>query len=235
MIISNTQIDRLGDRLRKGPLTDSDLTILDEYRKSFSRAFEEVIQIIQIKFKLEVSGRPEKTTSSIVDKIKRERTRLSRMQDIAGCRIIVSGIEKQEYVLFLIKQEFSKLRIIDRRVKSSHGYRAVHAVIDIGGKLIEIQVRTQLQDGWAQLSEKFADKVDNNIKYGKGPQAIQKLLAVYSKNIESLEIAETEFMNIADKCIDKNKVKNVSRMISVLKKKLLDELGLDINVFFRER
>jgi hypothetical protein len=41
--ISKTQIDRLGDRLRKGNITDEDLRLLDEYRRSFSGAYETVV------------------------------------------------------------------------------------------------------------------------------------------------------------------------------------------------
>ncbi|HEX3143351.1 MAG TPA: hypothetical protein VHQ64_05225, partial [Pyrinomonadaceae bacterium] len=40
---SNTQIDRLGDRLRTGDFSDEDLRALDEYRLSFSDAYEFVI------------------------------------------------------------------------------------------------------------------------------------------------------------------------------------------------
>jgi hypothetical protein len=40
---SNTQIDRLGDRLRKGDISDEDLRALDEYRLSFSDAYEFVM------------------------------------------------------------------------------------------------------------------------------------------------------------------------------------------------
>ena len=38
--ISKTQIDRLGDRLRKGAITEEDLQLLDEYRRSFHNAYE---------------------------------------------------------------------------------------------------------------------------------------------------------------------------------------------------
>jgi len=45
--ISKTQIDRLGDRLRKGSVTDSDLRLLDQYRRSFSEAYEMVTAAIR--------------------------------------------------------------------------------------------------------------------------------------------------------------------------------------------
>jgi ppGpp synthetase/RelA/SpoT-type nucleotidyltranferase len=59
-------------------------------------------------------------------------------------------------------------------------------------RAVEIQVRTILQDAWAQLSEKFSDLIDPTIKYGGGDAATQKLLTDFSSSIadvESLELA----------------------------------------------
>lgn len=44
---SKTQIDRLGDRLRKESISEADLKRLDAYRKSFSSAYENVIKVIR--------------------------------------------------------------------------------------------------------------------------------------------------------------------------------------------
>jgi hypothetical protein len=41
--LSKTQIDKLGERLRKGNVTEDDLRLLDEYRLSFSEAYEFVV------------------------------------------------------------------------------------------------------------------------------------------------------------------------------------------------
>jgi hypothetical protein len=46
--ISKTQVDRLGDQLRKGNITDSDLRLLDEYRRSFSEAYAAVAGAIRL-------------------------------------------------------------------------------------------------------------------------------------------------------------------------------------------
>ncbi|GAC1306974.1 MAG: hypothetical protein NVSMB21_10350 [Vulcanimicrobiaceae bacterium] len=45
-----------------------------------------------------VSLRTAKSTSSIVAKLQRESTRLSQIQDIAGCRIVVPTIAAQIYI-----------------------------------------------------------------------------------------------------------------------------------------
>ena len=46
-----------------------------------------------------------------------------------------------------------------------------------GGLPVEIQVRTQLQHVWAELSEKLADRYGMDVKYGGGPEAIYAHLA----------------------------------------------------------
>jgi ppGpp synthetase/RelA/SpoT-type nucleotidyltranferase len=48
-----------------------------------------------------------------------------------------------------------------------YGYRAVHIVVAVGGRLAEIQVRTQ--DAWAQMIEKMDEFVGSDLKHGQGP------------------------------------------------------------------
>ena len=97
--ISKTQIDRLGDRLRKGNITDSDLRLLDEYRRSFTEAYNAVAETIRRQLNLEPTGRPAKSTISIAEKLRRESIRLTQIQDIAGCRLVVPEIADQEHVV----------------------------------------------------------------------------------------------------------------------------------------
>jgi len=58
---------------------------------------------------------------------------------------------------------------IDRREKPSHGYRAVHVIVYEDSTPMEIQVRTKLQDTWAQISEKLGDIWGRGLRYGDGP------------------------------------------------------------------
>ena len=84
---SKSKIDSLGDRLKGDRATDEDLRMLEEFRRSFSPAYESVIAIITEQLHLQPTGRPAKSTSSISDKLKRESIRLTQIQDIAGCRL----------------------------------------------------------------------------------------------------------------------------------------------------
>src|SRR5262245_46773962 len=155
--VSKTQLDRLGDRLKKGDMSEDDLRLLDQFRRSFSDAYEAVVGTIRKELALEPTGRPAKSTPSIIEKLRRESIRLTQIQDIAGCRLIVSGIVDQDNVIRALTKLFERTTIIDHRQQPSHGYRAVHVVVNHSGKAIEIQIRTTLQHLWAELSEKFSD------------------------------------------------------------------------------
>jgi putative GTP pyrophosphokinase len=196
--LSKSQIDALGHRLRKGTVTENDLRLLDHYRRSFSDAYEAVVAEIRAlaptdvdgKSLLEPTGRPAKSTTSIIGKLQRESIRLSQIQDIAGCRLTVEDIDRQDYIVAKIASLFEQVSIIDRRELPSHGYRAVHLVINYTGKPIEVQVRTSMQHFWAELSEKFSDLIDSGIKYGSGDEDAARVLIFASDEIQRLELDE---------------------------------------------
>jgi putative GTP pyrophosphokinase len=180
-----SEIDRLGDRLRSR-VTAADLKLLDEYRRSFRSAYDDVNIFLQFEH-FEVSGRPAKSTSAIVDKLRRSSMRLSQMQDIAGYRIVVSNIAEQNDVSSRLENLlFSS--VMDRRIRPSHGYRAIHHVTkqqDV--RCVEIQIRTALQHAWAELSEKVADRYGFQVKYGGGPDWLRLGMNGLSSDIASFE------------------------------------------------
>ena len=188
--LSKTQIDKLGDRLRKGEITEADLRLLDEYRRSFAEAYEFVVGAIRTEMELETTGRPAKSTTSITEKLQRESIRLTQVQDIAGCRLIFPGILEQDRAVRLLTELFESALVADRRISPSHGYRAVHVIVKYGEKLVEIQVRTSLQHVWAELSEKMSDVFDPAIKYGGGRNSLRKLLLTWSDVIGTEENVE---------------------------------------------
>jgi putative GTP pyrophosphokinase len=161
--VSKTQINRLGERLKKGEVSDEDLRLLDDYRRSFSYAYDTVVSKIRDDLGLEPTGRPAKSTSSIAEKLRRETIRLTQIQDIAGCRVVVPNIDEQEELAKNLTVLFGAT-LVDRRKTPSHGYRAVHAIATVFDKTIEIQIRTILQHMWAELSEKLADKQGQELK-----------------------------------------------------------------------
>ncbi len=84
--LTKSQVDRLGERLRDNKYNETDLKLLDEFRRSFHEAYEVTVEAIRVRTKAEPSGRPAKSTTAIIEKLKRESIRLSQFQDIAGCR-----------------------------------------------------------------------------------------------------------------------------------------------------
>ena len=194
--ISKTQIDRLGERLKKGNITEADLRLLDLYRRSFTPAYEIVVRTIRNDLALEPTGRPAKSTTSISEKLRRESIRLTQIQDIAGCRLTVTDIVEQDSVVESLRNLFDKTTIVDRRQQPSHGYRAVHVVVSCLNKMIEIQVRTSLQHLWAELSEKLSDMVNPAIKYGAGDERVRWILANASNMVVRTESLEVDWVNL---------------------------------------
>ncbi|HEX8457272.1 MAG TPA: hypothetical protein VF656_08245 [Pyrinomonadaceae bacterium] len=192
--LSKTQIDRLGDRLKKGNITEADLRLLDQYRRSFTPAYEIVVGTIRRELALESTGRPAKSTTSISEKLRRQSIRLTQIQDIAGCRLTVADIAEQDSVVQSLTDLFEKTDIDDRRERPSHGYRAVHVIVNSLDKMIEIQVRTSLQHLWAELSEKFSDIVDSAIKYGGGNEKARTILTRTSEAVIDEELLETKLI-----------------------------------------
>jgi hypothetical protein len=90
--LTKSQVDRLGERLKTGSISDVDLIALDEYRRSFGALYDRVVTAIRDNLGLLPTGRPAKSTTSIVEKLHRETIRLSQIQDIAGCRLLVSDL-----------------------------------------------------------------------------------------------------------------------------------------------
>jgi putative GTP pyrophosphokinase len=188
--LSSTRVDKLGDLLRGGGVSAEALIELDKYRRSFGSAYQKVIGLTQQAVRLPATGRPSKSTSAILEKLRRESSRLSQMQDIAGCRIIVDDIPRQNSVVDTLNAYLGAPRIVDRRANPSHGYRAVHLIANITGRFVEVQVRTLPQHLWAEISEKLADTIDSSLKYGHGDEGALRFLRSLSDGIKKLEDEE---------------------------------------------
>lgn len=211
-MLSKTQIDRLGDRLRGDTITEQDLINLDEYRRSFGEAYEKVIRTIGEQLQIETTGRAAKSTASIVEKLRRESIRLTQMQDIAGCRIIVPDLRDQDLAVASLQKVSPQTTIVDRREKPSYGYRAVHIIAKISGNLVEIQVRTTMQHLWAELSEKLSDVIAPEIKYGGGPDIPRKVLAGISESIATIENLKDDIAQVTAQTKDDKQQKRLKEL-----------------------
>ncbi len=187
MYESPSYIVKLGERVAKSGGTSKDLEQLEAFCQTFAPAYQYIFDESK-KLGYSPTGRFPKTILSIRRKIVRERTRLTRMQDIAGIRIVVNTIADQDAAIERLRA-IAESQVTDRRISPKHGYRAVHIVFSVNGVAVETQVRTALQQQWAELSEKFADEFPE-IKYGGGPEVPQALLNVSSRVISLIEFDE---------------------------------------------
>lgn len=204
--LSRRQLDRLGERLRATPSLD-DGALLVAYRESF---FE---TLLAVNFDLgrlgvgESDGGRLKRPESIVAKLERDsRIRLSRMQDIAGCRLVAKDKAEQDAIYARLQTDFDLYRAYDIRENPHSGYRAVHIVVRRGDKFVEVQVRTESQREWARLSEQAASK-DIAVKYGGGEpairQALDELSAVYWACDQSGETPPRDLYDRVEGLIDR--------------------------------
>lgn len=199
-VLSNTQVDKLGERLKKGAHSESDLRMLDDYRRMFGEAYEIVVRTVRSQLQ-DPTGRSGKSTQSIVDKLRRESIRLSQMQDVAGCRVVVTNVIEQDRTVAILSKAFPGVHMDDRREKPSHGYRAVHLIPVVAGRSIEIQLRTSLQHLWAELSEKASDLLDPMIKYGGGPERLRSSLSVSAKAVATFEQQDRMLESLSDRIV----------------------------------
>lgn len=138
---------------------------------------------------IELSGRL-KNTGTIIEKLKRDKTALGKMQDIAGLRVVLgqgSRAEQNQIADELLRGNWlCKAERIDRRFDPRFGYRAVHVVGLVGGYFLEIQIRTMLQHRWAVVFERLADEWGRGMRYGDPPP--DKALEIAGASVSAREV-----------------------------------------------
>jgi hypothetical protein len=171
--LSHGEINRLGERLRAGAASADDFRLLQSLRAGYVKSLESVAErlrsLVPEQFVYELTTRI-KTETTIVDKLRREPgMNLSRMDDIAGARMVVQGGRQAQDEIAAIVSSALETRAKDRRANPSFGYRALHLIVRLAGRSVELQVRTSLQDKWAQLLEGLGDRWGRQIRYGQPP------------------------------------------------------------------
>ena len=82
-----------------------------------------------------------------------------------------------------------------------------------------------LQHIWAELSEKHDDVIDPDIKYGGGPETVQKYLAIISTTIARHEITEYNLQQLEAKDINQQfqqDIQNIREELLELKESIVD-------------
>jgi hypothetical protein len=123
-----------------------------------------------------------KRFDSILRKLERQPTlQMSQMQDIGGCRAVLSNMNRINMLRFVyeshpLRHKLQRTRdyIVDPK---EDGYRSVHLIYRFVGHAtsspwnrlwIEIQLRTSMQHAWATAVETVDAFTDENLKFGEG-------------------------------------------------------------------
>lgn len=100
--------------------------------------------------------------------------KLSRMEDIGGCRVVVPNMVESRELARRLKRNWTIKRDRDYVLAPKpDGYRARHLVAVKDGRFVEIQIRTVLQDFWANTVERDGRRSGIGFKFGEGTEAVR--------------------------------------------------------------
>ena len=179
------------------------MQVLSEWRASHAYPLHAIYIFLRKKStfieKASLVVRRLKRTPSIITKLSRfPSMKLSRMQDIGGCRSIVSNVKQVERLLEKIKKSRTSHEI--HNVKNyieepkDTGYRGVHIVFkynasksDYKGYFIEVQLRSKIQHAWATAVEIVDTYTKQALKSNRGDEEWRKFFVYASAEFAKLE------------------------------------------------
>lgn len=199
---TKNQIIKAGKTIRHENVSDSDyieaVKVIDNWRAAHAfplhgiyihlrRMAEEHSYIVAERLK---------RLDSIINKLKRQPTMsLWTMQDLGGCRFIVTSIE-EVYQFSETYKNSRKRHIYQEKLSKDYikypkvdGYRSIHEVYQYHSEkdskynnnfLIEIQFRTKLQHLWATAVETMGLFTKQAIKSGQGSKDVHRFFALVS-------------------------------------------------------
>jgi ppGpp synthetase/RelA/SpoT-type nucleotidyltranferase len=176
-----------------------------------------------------------KRVSSILGKLERYHAmKLSRMQDIAGCRVIMPDVKLTR----MMSEEFISRKKRHKRIKSREmnyinnpkldGYRCIHLIYEYitensgkemyNGKMVEIQIRSQLQHSWATAVETVDLFENQKMKFGEGLPKWKRFFALMSSAFAIMEDCPIVENTPIDKSILYSEIYSLSQELDVIDK-----------------
>lgn len=177
-----------------------------------------------------------KRMSSILNKLSREpKMKLSQMQDLGGCRAILSSAAAVERLFDLYKGDdttgdlFSdegSLKYYDYiRNPKEDGYRGIHVVGRYrartdhnepwNGHRIEIQLRSQLQHAFSTAVETVTAFTRHQLKFGGGPASWRRFFVLMGSALAMREGTPLVIDTPADRAVLVKELKDLSRELKV--------------------
>lgn len=198
---SKSRVNKAGANVRAGKATVDDFRVIDEWRaahRNVLNTFQAILRTRTRGTRVTVAQR-HKRRRTIFGKLQRfQEMKLSRMDDVAGCRLIFPSIKD----LHAFRKTFHEARFNHRRrndtdkydyikAPKSTGYRGVHDVYEydvrswigrsLKGLLVEIQYRTLVQHAWATAVEVIGFITENQPKFEEGDTRYLDALALASE------------------------------------------------------
>jgi ppGpp synthetase/RelA/SpoT-type nucleotidyltranferase len=127
--------------------------------------------VANVASRAELAGRPKRAAAIIAKLVRFPSMRLTQMDDIAGLRVkFRDGPTEVQALLRRIEQQWPGVAVKDYVAKPKPtGYRAIHAFVTAGERVVEVQLRTARQNQWADEVESAADRLGLRLKDGEGP------------------------------------------------------------------
>jgi ppGpp synthetase/RelA/SpoT-type nucleotidyltranferase len=196
-LVALGQLDWIGDYAKVGPALDVMVMYRAAHQYPLTKATMGLRSMVRTEgARIEVSQRLKRITT-MVDKLGRQATmRLSTMQDIGGCRAVLATIDELRRIEQRLKRNRPPIRYSDYiTTPRSSGYRSVHVVIqypDEEGieRAIEVQLRTMVMHEWAIAVERLSGRLNEDLKSGRGPEAVLVWLKAISEAMAIEEAGE---------------------------------------------
>jgi ppGpp synthetase/RelA/SpoT-type nucleotidyltranferase len=122
--------------------------------------------------------------------VRMEGTNLARLEDIGGCRIVVKSARDMDALCRRIRRNWGSTFRRDRDYVAEPkpmGYRARHFVVVRDGRAIEVQVRTEGQQRWADAVESLDARLGTHLKDEVGPESLIENFQIAGEFIHRVE------------------------------------------------
>lgn len=142
--------------------------------------------------RVEVTQRLKRWTT-IIDKLAREPSmQVTQMQDIGGVRALLPSVSHVYAVSRRLRKTWTIVRVRDYIAEPKpSGYRALHLIVRRGGYPVEVQLRTVLQDAWANQVEEDGRQIGVGLKFGAGAAEIHAYYLTVSDAFAFLDRGKT--------------------------------------------